>query len=110
MNYKDVCITAPATPGLLTIYTNEKKKHLYVQQDESMQCRMFSPRPVAGYAKGRTELSLTMISLHKNVHLQTDNDRITRLTATFSSIFKPEPMIEKSNIFDCSECGVIFKN
>ena len=49
----------------------------------------------------------------KNVHLETDNDRITRLTATFSSIFKPEPMIsiiEKSNIFDCSECGVIFKN
>ena len=49
----------------------------------------------------------------KTIHFESDNDRITRLTETFSLVIKQEPKkctIKESKILDCSECGVILKN
>ena len=48
----------------------------------------------------------------KNIHGETDNNRMTRLTETFSLTLKREPK-ERQNksqqkIFDCSECGKLF--
>ena len=57
--------------------------------------------------------SMELLSIHmKNVHGETDHNRISRLTQTFTSESKRES--EKGENFvqhkipDCSECGIVF--
>ena len=53
--------------------------------------------------------TMELLNVHmKNNHNDSDNDRITRLTETVQKYLNSE-VPTKLPIFDCSECGVIFK-
>ena len=60
-----------------------------------------------------TVASMELLSIHmKDVRRETDNNRITRLTETFTPALKREPKESENKfhlkIFDCSECGKLF--
>ena len=50
----------------------------------------------------------------KNVHQETDSERICRVTDTVKSALKQERIKSDNKInkpsFDCTECGLIFEN
>ena len=50
----------------------------------------------------------------KNVHSENDHERIERVTDTVKSALKQELIKNNTKLnipsFDCSECGLIFKN
>ena len=58
--------------------------------------------------------NMEMLNVHmRNVHQESDNDRMIRVTEVVKSVVQQESMhvnnVRQMNIFDCSECGLLFQ-